>query len=168
MRVRQFIAAGLGDLKAMLGRMVSRRGAPPHSESADSGQWGEQVAELALKRKGYRVLGRRVRVGTRDEIDLVARDKNTLVFVEVKTRKGEDFGRPSGAVDRRKRQVLSRAAVRYLKELRDPRVFFRFDVVEVIGEPGDPDPVVRHIENAFGLDRRYSLPASRRRRLQAP
>jgi len=124
----------------------------------DAGKWGEQQAERMLRKKKYRILGRRVRVGTRDEIDLVARNGEVLVFVEVKTRKREDFGRPLTAVDRKKRHVLSRAAVRYLKRLKSPQVCFRFDVVEVIGVNGDSCPEVRHIENAFTLDRRYSLP----------
>ena len=99
-----------------------------------------------------------MRVGQRDELDVVARDGAVLVFVEVKTRKSEAFGRPLTAVDRAKRRALCRAAVRYLERLKYPAVNFRFDVVEVIGEPGDGAPVVRHIENAFNLDRRYHLP----------
>jgi putative endonuclease len=97
-------------------------------------------------------------VGARDEIDIVARDGETLVFVEVKTRKAESFGRPLAAVDRRKRHVSSRAAVRYVKRLRWRPAYFRFDVVEVIGSEGELHPVLRHIENAFPLDRRYLVP----------
>jgi putative endonuclease len=123
-----------------------------------SGLWGEEQAEAFLKKKGYRILGRRVRLGPRDELDLVARDGEALVFVEVKTRKSEDFGSPVSAVDRKKRHSLSRAALRYLGKLRYPEVCFRFDVVEVIGEEGEEDPVIRHIENAFPLDRRYMVP----------
>lgn len=123
-----------------------------------AGLWGEERAERFLKQKGYRMLGRRVRVGDRDELDLVTRDGGTLVFVEVKTRAYEDFGRPAEAVDRHKRHVLSRAAVRYLKAIKSPTVCFRFDVVEVIGAEGDPQPRIRHIENAFPLDRRYRIP----------
>ena len=124
----------------------------------ETGLWGERVAAKALRKKGYRILGRRVRVGTRDEIDVVARDRGTLVFVEVKTRKGESYGRPISSVDRGKRHALSRAAVRYIGRLRKRDVCFRFDVVEVIGEEGERQPVVRHIENAFPLDSRYDLP----------
>lgn len=123
-----------------------------------TGEWGEHAAAQYLRSKGYRVLGLRVRIDRRDELDLVARDGAVLVFVEVKTRRGERFGRPADAVDFRKRRVLSRAAVRYLSRLKNPRVCFRFDVVEIIGEAGTPDPAIRHIENAFTLDRRYSLP----------
>lgn len=120
--------------------------------------WGEDVARRMLRKKGYRILGSRVRVSARDELDIVARDDDTLVFVEVKTRASEDFARPLSAVDRRKMQVLSRAAVRYLKRKKFPAVNFRFDIVEVVGNCGEKSPVVRHIEAAFPLDRRYILP----------
>lgn len=131
---------------------------PVQDQPCESGQWGERQAERLLKHKGYRILGRRVRVGVRDELDLVARDGDVLVFVEVKTRKNEDFGRPISSVDRKKRHTLSRAAVRYLKALKSPAVCFRFDVVEVIGSAGEQDPRVRHIENAFHLESRYRVP----------
>jgi len=121
--------------------------------------WGEQVAADFLKRQGYRILGQRVRIGTRDELDLVARDGDCLVFVEVKTRGSETYGRPLSAVDRQKRHTLSRGAIRYLQRLKNPRVCFRFDVVEVIGHAAaEAPPEIRHIRNAFPLDRRYMLP----------
>lgn len=122
-----------------------------------AGFWGEREAGRFLARKGYTILSRRYRVSARDELDLVARQENVLVFVEVKTRQSESFGRPLAAVDKRKRHVLSRAAVRYLQRLKRP-VTFRFDVVEVIGSEGDGPPLIRHIENAFPLDRCYMLP----------
>ena len=122
-----------------------------------TGLWGERQAAEFLKARGYRILGRRVRVSLRDELDLVARQGEILVFVEVKTRQTEAFGRPLVSVDRRKKHVLSRAAIRYLQQLKAP-VMFRFDVVEVIGRDGDECPVIRHIENAFTLDRCYTLP----------
>lgn len=123
-----------------------------------AGRWGEEQAAGFLKAKGYCILGRRVRVGDRDEFDLVARDGETLVFVEVKTRQSESFGRPADAVNRKKRHVLSRAAVRYLKAIKSPAVCFRFDVVEVIGAKKATPPRIRHIENAFPLDRCYRIP----------
>lgn len=124
------------------------------------GRWGEALAEQHLRAAGLKIRGRRVRVGRRDEIDLIAQDGPQLVFVEVKSRRSERFGRPIAAVDRAKRQRMSRAAVRYIRKLQNPKIFFRFDVVEVIGRPEDPPDavVVRHISNAFTLDRRYMLP----------
>jgi putative endonuclease len=135
-------------------RSTSRQ--PRHLET---GEWGEAVAAKVLKRKGFKILGKRVRVGTRDELDLVARDGEVLVFVEVKTRKSEAFGRPISSVDRKKRHTLSRAAVRYIKRLKNPRIYFRFDVVEVVGDmDAETPPTIRHIENAFALQKPYALP----------
>lgn len=135
----------------------------PQAESAARdrdaiGRWGEEQAEKHLRKAGMKVLGRRVRFGPREELDLVARSGDVLVFVEVKTRRSDDFGRPSSSVDRAKRKALSRAAVHYLRKLKFPPVSFRFDVVEVIGSPGDTEPSVRHIEGAFSLDKKYRLP----------
>ena len=121
------------------------------------GEWGERVAERELKRSGLRIAGRRVRVGRRDELDLVAWDADTLVFVEVKTRASEEFGRPVDAVGRSKRRNLSRAAVRYLKTLRARHVRFRFDVVEVVGSPAAGVIRIRHVKNAFPLDACYRV-----------
>lgn len=143
-------------MKWLRSKQKGERGEPRHLRV---GLWGESVAADYLKRQGMRILGKRVRVGRRDEIDIIARDGQSLVFVEVKTRGSDRFGRPASAVDRAKRHTLSRAAVRYLQKLPNPRVCFRFDVVEVIGEPGsEGDAKVNHIHNAFGLDRRYMLP----------
>ena len=123
-----------------------------------AGLWGEQVAEKFLKDKGYKILGRRVRIGHKDELDLVARHNNVLVFVEVKTRATEEFGRAFSAVNRNKQRNLSRAAVRYLMALKQKPEYHRFDVVEVIGHENENNPVIRHIENAFLLDKKYRLP----------
>lgn len=131
-----------------------RSGALP--EHLRAGLWGEEYAERFLKKLGWRILGRRVRLG-RDELDLVARAGEVLVFVEVKTRGSEDFGRPFDAVGRDKRRSLSRAAVHYLKRLRERPDYFRFDVVEVVGVVDQGEPKIRHIENAFTLDKRYRI-----------
>jgi putative endonuclease len=132
---------------------------PRPEEAQDSGRWGEDFAARFLrKNRRFKILALRVRLDRRNELDLVARDGDTLVFVEVKTRASEDFGRPIDSVDRAKRAALSRAAVRYLARLRRKPAYFRFDVVEVIGEPGDSAPAVRHIENAFPLSRPYRVP----------
>lgn len=121
-----------------------------------SGRWGEKVAVKHLRSKHWKIVGERVRAGKHDELDVIAEDGSTLVFVEVKTRKNEDFGRPFSAVNKEKRKRLSRAAVAYLKKKNAKPNYIRFDVVEVIGEPGGK-PEVRHIENAFPLDSVYKL-----------
>jgi len=147
------------DLSAISsGEALAKTEASTTKEQPSTGSWGEAQAERALRQKGYSILGRRVHVGRRDELDLIARDGTVLVFVEVKTRKTEAFGRPGAAVNHAKRHYLSRAAVRYLKHLRQRPNAFRFDVVEVIGTLNTPAPLIRHIENAFPLDRCYRVP----------
>lgn len=131
---------------------IRRRAQPEHLAE---GIWGERVAERTLARKGHRILGRRVRVGRRDELDLVTRDGDTIVFVEVKTRRSEEFARPAEAIGHAKRRALSRAALRYVARLRERPAYLRFDVVEVVGHPSGPEPEVRHIENAFSLEGGY-------------
>jgi putative endonuclease len=125
-------------------------------EHLKTGEWGEDQAARFLKRKGFKILGRRVRLD-RDELDIVARHGGVLVFVEVKTRKNEEFGRAVSAVNRGKRASLSRGAFHYLRRLREKPDFFRFDVIEVIGEKEKGDPEIRHIENAFNLDSKYRI-----------
>lgn len=137
-----------------------RKPAKSRPASQRTGAWGEDLAARLLQRKGYRILGRNVRFGSRCELDLVARSPapETLVFIEVKTRRSETFGRPMVAVNRAKRRALGRAAHRYLRRLkvRPPRI--RFDVVEVIGLPAGDPPVIRHIENAFSPGPGYRVP----------
>ena len=136
----------------------NQRDALPASQR--TGAWGEQIAADFLETKGYRILGRNVRFGSRCELDLVARSPapEALVFVEVKTRRNEDFGRPASAVDRGKRRALGRAAMRYLQRIKAKPARIRFDVVEVVGTPDGPPPVVRHVESAFSLGPGYRLP----------
>ena len=135
-------------------KLFNKKDEPAHLAS---GRWGERVAVRSLKSKGWKILGERVRAGKHGELDIVADDRIALVFVEVKTRKNEDFGRPFSAVNQEKRKRLSRAAVAYLKQKNIKPDYIRFDVVEVIGEPGNKNPEVRHIENAFPLDSAYRL-----------
>jgi putative endonuclease len=134
--------------------LFSFKADPAHIKS---GKWGEKLAVRFLKAQKWSILGERVRSGRHDELDIVAQVNDALVFVEVKTRRSEKFGRPFSAVNAEKRKRLSRAAVNYLKEKNIKPKYIRFDVVEVIGEPGNKSPEVRHIENAFPLDSGYKL-----------
>ena len=79
---------------------------------------------------------------------MICRDQETLVFVEVKTRRCEELFRPLDAVNRAKRKLIQRGALSWLRLLGRPDLTFRFDVVEVIATA---PPEVRLIENAFVL-----------------
>jgi putative endonuclease len=138
----------------VLSLLKKKRPEPAH---LSSGRWGEKQAARLLKKKKYKIVGQRVRVGRHDELDLIVQKNDTLIFVEVKTRKNEDFGRPISAVDAKKRRNISRAAVGYLRKMKPPPDYIRFDVIEVIGEPHIGKPEIRHIENAFPLDAAYRL-----------
>lgn len=115
------------------------------------GIWGERQAERWLRARGMRILGRRVRIGPHDELDLLGRAGNLLVVIEVKTRRIEGMEPARKAVDAQKRRRLSRAAARYARRLSPKPDGIRFDIIEVIGEPGRNPPVIRHHPGAFGL-----------------
>ena len=144
-----------------LWQRVTQRFRSHQPQHLRTGLWGEALAARHLRRKGYKILGRRVRVGAKDEIDLIVRQGETLVFVEVKTRADELRGRPVAAVDRNKRDRLGRAAMRYMQRLRRKPPTFRFDVVEVVGRQDEQEQVpveIRHLENVFGLPPGYRVP----------
>lgn len=110
------------------------------------GRWGEQAAAEYLERRGYVVLARNFRAG-RGEVDIVAREGNALVFVEVKTRRSNHHGYPEYAVSPRKRMHLLSAAERYLHEHPEFSTW-RVDVIAVEGETGMPK--ITHFENVMG------------------
>ncbi|MFA6172425.1 MAG: YraN family protein [Kiritimatiellales bacterium] len=117
-----------------------------------TGRRGEKQAEQFLKKNGLEIIARNVRAGC-DELDLIARQGDTLVFVEVKTRTNEDFGRPIAAVNHAKRRKLSRAAISFLKKHKLHPPHIRFDVVEVVVAKSE----IRHIKNAFTLEGGYRI-----------
>ncbi len=114
------------------------------------GARGEKLACRFLRQSGYKVLFRNFRGRTGGEIDIVCRDDDTLVFVEVKTRGGEEFGRPFEAVHSDQRKRISRGALAWLRLLDNPEILFRFDVVEVIIAT-NAKPRFELIKNAFQL-----------------
>lgn len=120
------------------------------------GRDGESAARHFLEDLGYRFLAANYR-SRRGEIDLILRDRDCLVFVEVKTRAQRSRLRPASAVNARKRRHLSRVALEYLRELQEPRVRMRFDVVEVLmhGEGSAGVAEIRHLPNMFALSPPY-------------
>lgn len=108
------------------------------------GRVGEDKAVSYLKKQGFKIVERNYK-NAFGEIDIIAKDGEYTVFVEVKTRTGDDFGAPGEAVDYRKRQKYARIAAAYLsgKGLTDAAC--RFDVVEI--ENGE----INHVKDAFSL-----------------
>jgi putative endonuclease len=115
----------------------------------DLGRRGEALAVQELRRRGYRILDRRWRCRL-GEIDVVAKDGETLVVVEVKARSDSGYRAPVDAVDREKRRRLIRLARAYLRArgLREAKVTVRFDVVGVTARSGEP-PRVEIVRSAF-------------------
>lgn len=104
------------------------------AEHNDLGKWGEDEAALYYEDRGYEILERDWKVGKRD-IDLIAltEDKDTLVFVEVKTRQNNDLQEPEEAVDVKKMRNLAIAANAYVK-LHGLDMDVRFDIISLIGK----------------------------------
>ena len=117
------------------------------------GRLGEDAARKHLRRLGLKFLTANFR-SKRGEIDLVFRDGDCLVFVEVKTRSAESWVRPAAAVDARKRRLLSQTALDYLASLDHPPIRIRFDVMEVLLADGAVREV-RHLPNMFVLSAPY-------------
>lgn len=115
------------------------------------GERGEKFAARYLRRHGYKILVRRFK-SRAGEIDIVCRHKDWLVFVEVKTRKSDNYGAPSEAVTKEKQRHMSKVALEYLRLLDNPQIHWRFDIVEVIMQDGARKPDdIRLIQNAFDL-----------------
>jgi putative endonuclease len=117
------------------------------------GELGERAAKKQLKRQGLKFLTANFRT-PRGEIDLIFRDGNCLVFVEVKTRSSEEWVRPATAVDKERRGRLTRAGLDYLRLIRNPEVKVRFDIVEVLLADGVVQQI-RHLPNSFPMERPY-------------
>ena len=112
------------------------------------GRWGEDQAVKYLRKKRFKIIERNFtcRLG---EIDIIARDKDFLVFVEVKTKSGSGHPPPRYSVNQRKQRQIIRVAGYYLKRLDNPAVRCRFDVIEIIaGEAKRPEKIV-HLPGAF-------------------
>jgi putative endonuclease len=141
----------------MFGISLARLGAwcrrQPKALHLQHGLLGERAARKQLQRQGLKFLTANFR-SPRGEIDLVLRDGDCLVFVEVKTRSSEEWVRPAAAVDAKRRRRLTRAGLDYLRLLHNPKVKVRFDIVEVLLEDGAVREI-RHLPNTFAMERPY-------------
>jgi len=134
-------------------RMKALRGGKEKPISHQHGALGELAAKQHLRKSGLKFLAANFS-SDRGEIDLIFRDGDCLVFVEVKTRSSEDWTRPAASVDARKRRLLSQTALDYLRLIKNPEVKIRFDIVEVLLTDGEVREV-RHLPNAFAMSKPY-------------
>lgn len=111
------------------------------------GQWGEAMAALYLEKQGCEILDRNVRTPY-GELDLVVRQGEQIVFVEVKARRGTSFGMPEAAVDRRKQAHLLASAQHYLQSNEALPPDWRVDVVAILGTPATGVDQIMWFENA--------------------
>ena len=134
--------------------------APPGSQTGWLHLWlgdaGERLAARYLRRAGMKILLRRHRT-PQGEIDLICRDGNTVVFVEVKTRRGTATGLPADAVDLAKQRQLTRLALAFLKTHRLLEHPARFDVVGIVWPDAHTPPTITHYRNAFEAQGRGQL-----------
>ena len=117
-------------------------------ERLQLGKFGEDLALKKIKRLGYKQITRNYRCHL-GEVDLVAKDRDTLVFIEIKTRKTKSIGYAKEAVDARKRRQLSKVALAYMKANSCLETKARFDVVAISLDGGNPK--IEIVKNAFDL-----------------
>ncbi len=118
------------------------------ANNREFGSWGEKQAEEYLLDKGYQLLERNFRV-RQGEIDLIVKNDQFLVFVEVKTRKNNLFGVPQAAVDYRKQNKIKKIAKFYLRDKKYKDYKLRFDVISILYKNYDNDIVLEHYKNSF-------------------
>ena len=111
------------------------------------GDRGEELAVELLENLNYEIIERNYRFG-RGEIDIVAKDEDVLVFVEVKARKNLEYGHPEYAVTKDKQKQIRRLAEAYLYEKEISNIDCRIDVIAILFKNNLP-PEINHIENAF-------------------
>lgn len=113
------------------------------------GTQGELLAHQYLRKRGYIILAQNYRCPL-GEIDIIARDKQTLVFIEVKSRQSLRYGPPAGAVTYRKQQQISKVAQYYILSNNFGTKAARFDVIAILLPPSGA-PKIEHLTNAFEL-----------------
>ncbi|MGA0846255.1 MAG: YraN family protein [Luteolibacter sp.] len=112
------------------------------------GRFGEHCAVRHLQASGCRILARNFKAPRGGEVDIIARQGRLLMFVEVKTRRGEPKIRPLSAVNRAKQNLIERGANAWLKSLGTRKLPWRFDVIEVWLNEGEK-PKLNHVRDAF-------------------
>ena len=113
----------------------------------DDGKKGETIAKVYLEGKGYEILDENWTHG-KAEVDLIAYQNKTIIFVEVKARSSTYFGEPEEFVDSKKQKLLSEAAEEYVY-LMEHKGEMRFDIISILFKKGFETYEIKHIEDAF-------------------
>ena len=124
----------------------------------DVGRFGEDSAAIFLKKNGYRIVERNIHV-SHNEIDIIARDKNYLVFVEVKTLRRKGMFRPLDNLSMVQIKRNSRAARSYWRSLGNPELATRFDLIEVVLSRWGVCDIRHHYGYQMPLTEQYDFPA---------
>jgi len=112
------------------------------------GEKSESIAVSYLKKQGYKIIEQNYRTKL-GEIDIIAREKDTIAFIEVKSRKSKNYGSPKWAVTPKKQRKISMVALWYLKATMQSNAKARFDVVSIISS--NDNPSIEIVKNAFEL-----------------
>ena len=112
----------------------------------EKGQLGEEIASKYLEKQGYKILERNFHYSKNAEIDIIAMDKQTLVFVEVKARTSLNTGHPFEAIDENKLQKLRTAIFGYLSTHDQKFIGYRCDGIAIIGLE---NPQIQHLKNIY-------------------
>lgn len=127
-------------------KLSSKKG----KQNKELGRRGEEAAARYLYRRGYEIVERNWKCAF-GEADIIARDSDAIVFVEVKTRRGIERGFPSEAVGKDKRARYEKIALTFLKDYDINNIAIRFDVVAIVSM-GDGRALIRHHINAFSAE----------------
>ena len=117
---------------------------PKFFNNKTTGKSGEDIACLFLQKQGYKILARNFRYSRLAEIDIIARDRDNLVFVEVKTRTNESCGHPFEAINHKKLEQIFKAGLAYIQTTEEEYKKFRIDIISVLGKD---NPKIEHLKD---------------------
>ena len=108
------------------------------------GNFGEKTACDFLKKQGYKIIETNYHYSKLAEIDIIAKEKNTIIFVEVKTRSTTNFGHPFEAINYNKLQKILQAGLYYLQNTKEKYTDYRIDIISILGTK---NPKIEHLKN---------------------
>lgn len=111
------------------------------------GRLGEEIACRFLENLGWQILDKNYHYSRLAEIDIVAKDNDTIVFVEVKTRTTTNFGHPFEAINHTKLMNIFKAGLAYLKQTKEPYRRYRIDIISVLGRLEKESPKIEHLKD---------------------